>query len=588
MKNKFFFVLAAAALLASCGPTNSSESSSVVNSSESEISSSEVVEEISITLDQTEVTVDAGATKTVKATVTGTMNKNVTWSSSDDNVATVSAGTITGVAAGTATITAASVADPNVKATVAVTVNEDPNKPVKKTIAEVAVATPIPEGTADKTTLVSEKSFIVEGMVVAYGEGASLVYDGTGTILAFGNDAMEAAKIGECVRLTGKTTTYYAKATDVRWPQFNIYSKVEDQKATIEKIDAIDGLTAPTATEFGETEIAAYAPKNNGVYYVNTTVTAKASGTYMNCYIGDYKDRDISISSDKFVPVDGVKYNVTGYLAEAKSDSKHITLYPVTWEEAGMDAVESLTIKAEGEEVTTLSMGVKEIVNLTAEIAPATADPRVTWTSSDEKVVTVVDGVVTAVAAGTANITVTTEGKNAEGAVITKTIAVTVNAEVAKAALPLTCDFNNAVPAGWTAAEEGYDSYSPKFYKSGALNVNFAKIYIDSPIFEKDAAGVDVKLVVAALNAKTGTQTNNTDDTTVFTVTGMNLEGDVVATDIVKDKDLKGPCTLNLSLAGDNIYSVRVYTTNLASKDGISQNTALKTIEITGKTVAAE
>ncbi|MDY2914207.1 MAG: Ig-like domain-containing protein [Candidatus Enteromonas sp.] len=122
MKHKFFFVLAAAALLASCGgPTGSSNP---IQSEEPETSSSEVVEAITITVDKTEVSVEVGKTAIVAATVTGAMNKNVTWTSSDPAVATVSGGTITGVKAGSATITAKSVADETKTATVAVTVTE--------------------------------------------------------------------------------------------------------------------------------------------------------------------------------------------------------------------------------------------------------------------------------------------------------------------------------------------------------------------------------------------------------------------------------------------------------------------------------
>ena len=57
----------------------------------------------------------------------------------------------------------------------------------------------------------------------------------------------------------------------------------------------------------------------------------------------------------------------------------------------------------------TLTLGETETVTLSATVLPDGAtDKSVTWTSSDEAVATVADGVVTAVAAGTATITVTT------------------------------------------------------------------------------------------------------------------------------------------------------------------------------------
>jgi formylglycine-generating enzyme required for sulfatase activity len=70
--------------------------------------------------------------------------------------------------------------------------------------------------------------------------------------------------------------------------------------------------------------------------------------------------------------------------------------------------------------------GVKTIP-LTATVAPANAtDKSVTWASSNEAAVTVAAGVVTAVAAGNATITVTTGGGKADGQPATATCAVTV------------------------------------------------------------------------------------------------------------------------------------------------------------------
>ncbi|MDE6480675.1 MAG: Ig-like domain-containing protein [Muribaculaceae bacterium] len=76
---------------------------------------------------------------------------------------------------------------------------------------------------------------------------------------------------------------------------------------------------------------------------------------------------------------------------------------------------------------TTLSLTEGETGTLTATVAPSDAtDKTVTWTSSDEKIATVKNGIVTAIAPGTATITVTASGKTAtcEVTVNAKTIAV--------------------------------------------------------------------------------------------------------------------------------------------------------------------
>lgn len=77
-----------------------------------------------VELDNEEIEINVGETKSLVATVlpADATNKNVTWSSDDETVATVDNGTVTGVAAGTATITVTTV-DGGFTATCDVTVN---------------------------------------------------------------------------------------------------------------------------------------------------------------------------------------------------------------------------------------------------------------------------------------------------------------------------------------------------------------------------------------------------------------------------------------------------------------------------------
>jgi len=67
----------------------------------------------------------------------------------------------------------------------------------------------------------------------------------------------------------------------------------------------------------------------------------------------------------------------------------------------------------------TLSMAVNDEATLVATAKPTNskAPQTVTWESSDDTVATVEDGVVTAIKAGTATITVTINGKSSECAI---------------------------------------------------------------------------------------------------------------------------------------------------------------------------
>jgi len=77
---------------------------------------------------------------------------------------------------------------------------------------------------------------------------------------------------------------------------------------------------------------------------------------------------------------------------------------------------------------TSVSLKAGETAQLTAVVTPDNAaDKTVTWTSSDEKIATVADGKITAVAPGTATITATAGGKSA-----TCTVTVAKEAQIIK------------------------------------------------------------------------------------------------------------------------------------------------------------
>ena len=100
-----------------------------------------------------------------------------------------------------------------------------------------------------------------------------------------------------------------------------------------------------------------------------------------------------------------VYYDGSAFKATRNSSSDEIYIYEKTETVQGEDPVESVELNKES---LTLTEG--DSATLTATVKPATAaDKSVTWTSSDEDVATVDEhGKVTAVAEGTAAITVTT------------------------------------------------------------------------------------------------------------------------------------------------------------------------------------
>lgn len=265
-----------------------------------------------------------------------------------------------------------------------------------------------------KVTATYDSAVTVEGRVVnTYADGV-LIYDGTAVMVI--RDRNTGANVGQYIRVSGTPTRYKAKPTDTRWWQIS-YDSNQYSCAVIEHAE----IALPTATPLTLDELKAYeTPAAGNVKLVSFTGTYKVDGSFKNAYFDGYTDKDFSLLT-KLEVVNGLKYNFEGYIAEAMS-GKHINFYATKAELAEMDPVESVSIT----NGATASVEVGKQLTLTASVLPATADPRVTWTTSDATKATVEKGNVVGVAEGTVTITATTVGKDSTGAAKTATIEITV------------------------------------------------------------------------------------------------------------------------------------------------------------------
>ncbi len=229
------------------------------------------------------------------------------------------------------------------------------------------------EGTVYGSVTLQENLGIGEGESLKLDDGASLSADGHNVIVGGGTvDESIKNSLGDSVRYTPTITT-------TNLPNGTVSTSYNQTLAA-------DGSTPITwSIESGGT-LPAGLKLENGV--ISGTPTAEGSSTFTvtatNAYGSDSKQLGISIDAQANVPVADVSLNKT-----------------------------ELTLIEDNSEA------------LIATIAPANAtNQNVTWSSDKPDVATVENGKVTAVAPGTATITVTTEdgGKTA-------TCAVTVNAK---------------------------------------------------------------------------------------------------------------------------------------------------------------
>ncbi|MDR1215388.1 MAG: Ig-like domain-containing protein [Treponema sp.] len=176
---------------------------------------------------------------------------------------------------------------------------------------------------------------------------------------------------------------------------------------------------------------------------INGTVTLTAEVSPTNT---TEADRVVTwISSDEEVAtiangvVTGVAIGtatITATTAGLKADGTTHATATATISVTEAVKVESVVIKKDGTAVTEFALLLDGTVTLTAEVLPTNtteADRVVTWTSSDEEVATIANGVVTGVAIGSATITATTAGlkEDSNPATATVTISVTEPVKVA-------------------------------------------------------------------------------------------------------------------------------------------------------------
>lgn len=270
-----------------------------------------------------------------------------------------------------------------------------------------------------------ESQVTVEGRVINVNYNGIVVYDGTGIISVYDSDSKTVAKVGEYVRITGTPTRYQSSASDTRWWQFS-YS---DTGLSIAKIEHSE-IALPEAVAFGASDFSNYVtPAAGTVKRVTFSGTVAIDGSHTNISMDGVTDRTLSYYSEDFTVENGLKYNFEAFLAELQS-GKFLVAYVTNVTAAAMDPVESVTISDKNgtiEDTYSVTLKAGQTAKFSASVLPATANPNVSWSSSDATKAKVDEnGTVTGVAEGEATITATTDGKDSSGNPVSKSFKVVV------------------------------------------------------------------------------------------------------------------------------------------------------------------
>ncbi len=320
----------------------------------------------SITIDKSEISLEAKETDTLVATIFPELatEKSVEWSSSDESIATVDAnGLVTAIAVGETTITATTVDGSNLSATCKVTViptlatsitldKSEINLEAKETTTLVAIV--LPELTTDKSV---EWSSSDESIAIVDENGIV-------TAIAVGEATITATIVdGTNLSATCKVSVIPTLATSITLDKTEISLEAKETDTLVATV--LPELATEKSVEWSSSDESIAIVDENGI------VTAIAVG-------------EATITA---TTVDGSNLSATC----------KVTVVPTLAETITLDKTE---ISLEATETATL------IVTVLPEL---TTDKSVEWSSSNEAVAVVDEnGVVTAVAVGEATITATT------------------------------------------------------------------------------------------------------------------------------------------------------------------------------------
>lgn len=373
-----------------------------------------------ITLDKDSLTLTAGTSETLTASVSpeDATDKTVTWTSDNDAVATVADGVVTAVAAGTATITAKA-GEKTATCVVTVSAAEEPDTPdtpsrpngeVYNKDTDTDEAWSISNGGAYVTTVKLTGATVKS---VQWNNGTCDVVLASDTAadanvtFAVTVDGARQVVMQSGVTIDGTIQSSKQGTVQLENGQKSVEIKFGRTGQEVAKIFniTIEGGGIKNEKPVRKEGVAAEISQNA---YIGIPFSLNLADIFEDAD-GDTLNYSVKIDSNAAVAADAAySYtptetgNVVLIFAanDGKADSKDTYKVTLNVKESGITLE-----KAEAEVYLGSSL------TLTADGIPEGTD--VVWTSSDESVANVADGVVTTVALGTAVITASAEGKSA-------------------------------------------------------------------------------------------------------------------------------------------------------------------------------
>lgn len=311
-------------------------------------------------------------------------------------------------------------------------------------------------------------------------------------------------------------------------------------------------------------EFVAKAEKERGLgYHVSLTgkLDITQSGTNTN-YNLSLEGTENKISMN-YMPADiaanfetNKNYTVTGYVTDVSVSSvtNYLNILVESGEEVAYSAVESISI---AEDSKTLVVGSSAVIE--AKVLPVMADGSVTWESLNPDIVSVEDGVVKAIKAGTATVKATSVGLTSASVTVSDTIEITVSDALATQSETYT----------WVTSDPKLEAKEDGVYAIGMDHFELLWLPSTTPTNIATAEMRLYKNATLKISSKAGEKiakivihtTGAAQYTVSCVASGLALDGSKIST-IVEDMD-KSAKTLTYDVAGAGYASsVSIKTAN--------------------------
>ncbi len=417
----------------------------------------------SVTLNKATSSIEVGSSEqlTVAVIVVGGASQTVRWSSSDELIATVSEGLVTGVLVGEAKIIATSTVDNSKADTVTVTVTAVPS------VTSVSLSEPtssIEVGSSEQLTVT---------VIVVGGASQTVSWTSLHELIATVSEGVVTGVSAGEAKIIATSTVDNSKADTVT---VTVTAALAVRSVSLNK--------ATSSIEVGSSE--------------QLTVAVIVVGGASQTVRWSSSDELIATVSEGLVTgvlVGEAKIIATSTVDNSKADTVTVTV----------TAVPSVTSVSLSEPTSSIEVGSSEQLTVTV-IVVGGASQAVRWSSSDELIATVSEGVVTGVSAGEARIVATSavDGSKADTVVVTVTVILVTGVTLESSAV--------------TIGENGSVTVEETVVPSDATDKSVSWTTSDANIATVDSNGVITGVSV-------GTAT-----ITVTTVDGSNLTATVFVT----------------------------------------------------------